>query len=461
VIRLVKVDKLRIARGPGYAAAVAVWERRWALPLAIFVLCAGVYCSTSAGRLLRPSPNNHYVHLAHAWLQGQLDLGGSPPGTNDWACFDTVERGPCPQGRYSFSGPEAERYRWYVSFPPLPAVLLLPVVAIFGLDTLDALFWALFAGFGPMLLFLVLRFLRESGRSGRTERDDLLVTALFAIGSVYFFAAVQGTVWFAAHVVAAAFICLYLLYAFGARRPGAAGLALGLAFLCRPATLLLVGFFALQAITAAKDEDRPWSASAPRLLRTLAMFALPLALIVAASMWHNTARFGDPFEFGHRFLQIRWRSRIETWGLFSTHHLPRNLTVFLFSLPWLLESSPFIRITRHGLALWFTTPNLLWSLWPKKLDATVLALWAGVVPTALCTLLYQNTGWIQFGYRFSLDYLPLLLVLVALSGRRFGVAFLACAVFAIALNTFGAVTFDRYHQFYDTDPTQQVIFQPD
>ena len=410
---------------------------------------------------MRPSPNNHYVHLAQAWLQGRLDIGGSPPGTNDWACFDTVDEGPCPPGRYSFSGPEAERYRWYVSFPPLPAVLLLPVVAIFGLGTLDALFWALFAGLAPMLLFVVLRFLRESGQSGRTERDDLLVTALFAIGSVYYFAAVQGTVWFAAHVVAAAFVCLYLLYAFGARRPLAAGLALGLAFLCRPATLLLAGFFALQAISAAKDEDRPWSASAPRLFRALAMFALPLGLIVAAAMWHNAARFGDPFEFGHRFLQIRWRSRIETWGLFSTHYLPRNLTVFLLSLPWLIESSPFIRITRHGLALWFTTPNLLWSLWPRKLDATVVALWAGVVPTALCTLLYQNTGWIQFGYRFSLDYLPLLFVLVALSRRRFGAAFLACAVFAIVLNTFGAVTFDRYHQFYDTDPTQRVIFQPD
>jgi len=425
------------------------------------VLCAGIYCSTSAERLFRPSPNNHYVHLAQAWLQGRLDLEGSPPGTNDWACFDTVDEGPCPPGRYSFSGPEAERYRWYVSFPPFPAVLLLPVVAIFGLGTLDALFWALFAGLGPMLLFVVLRFLRESGQSGRTERDDLLVTALFAIGSVYYFAAVQGTVWFAAHVVAAAFICLYLLYAFGARRPLAAGLALGLAFLCRPATLLLAGFFALQAITVAKDEDRPWSTSALRLFRALAMFALPLGLIVAAAMWHNAARFGDPFEFGHRFLQIRWRSRIETWGLFSTHYLPRNLTVFLLSLPWLIESSPFIRITRHGLALWFTTPNLLWSLWPRKLDATVVALWAGIVPTALCTLLYQNTGWIQFGYRFSLDYLPLVFVLVALSRRRFGAAFLACAVFAIVVNTFGAVTFDRYHQFYDTDPTQRIIFQPD
>ncbi|MGB3051810.1 MAG: hypothetical protein WBB42_12475 [Polyangiales bacterium] len=455
------MDKLRLAAWSGYAAAVSVWERRWAVPLVIFVLCAGVYGATSAGRLLRPSPNNHYVYLADAWLQGRLDIGGDPPGTNDWACFDTLNRGPCPPGRYSFSGPDAERYRWYVSFPPLPAILLLPLVAAFGLDTLDALFWVLFAGFGPMLLFLVLRLLRESRQSRRSVRDDLLVTALFAVGSVYYFVAVQGTVWFAAQVAATTFVCLYLLFAFDARRPAAAGFALGLAFLCRPATLLLAPFFLFQAASAGKEQSRRTSSSPLRFLQSFAMFALPLALIVTATMWHNAARFGDPFEFGHRFLQIRWRSRIETWGLFSAHYLPRNLTVFFLSMPWLMPSSPFVRISRHGLALWFSSPNLLWSLSPKKLDATTLALWAGVLPTAFCTLLYQNTGWIQFGYRFSLDYLPLLFVLVALSGRRFGIAFLSCALFAIVVNTFGAVTFDRFAQFYDDDPTQQVIFQSD
>jgi hypothetical protein len=289
----------------------------------------------------------------------------------------------------------------------------------------------------------------------------LLVTTLFSVGSVYYFVAAQGTVWFAAHVVAAACVCLYLLCSFGARRPGVAGLALGLAFLSRPVTLLLAGFFVLQAITSARDEPRSSHGSAPHLPRTLAMFALPLAAAVAFAMLHNTARFGDPFEFGHSFLQVRWRSRIETWGLFSMHYLPRNLAVFFLSLPWLIPSSPFVRITRHGLALWFTSPNLLWSLGPKKLDATIVALWAAVLPTALCTLLYQNTGWVQFGYRFSLDYLPLLFVLVALSGRRFGAAFLSCAVFAIVVNTFGAVTFDRHPRFYDDDPTQRVIFQPD
>ena len=279
----------------------------------------------------------------------------------------------------------------------------------------------------PALLFVVLRFLRESERSGRSERDDLLLTTLFAIGSVYYFVAAQGTVWFAAHVVATALICLYLLCSFGARRPAAAGSS---PRPCIPVPArrrrCSLGFSCFRRSSRGKGRtsfppDELFASPSCARSRCL-RFHSPS--VVSVAMWHNAARFGDPFEFGHRFLQIRWRSRIETWGLFSTHYLPRNLTVFFLSVPWLIQSGPFIRITRHGLALWFTTPNLLWSLWPRKLDATIVALWAAVLPTAVCTLLYQNTGWVQFGYRFSLDYLPLLFVLVALSRRRFGVAFL-------------------------------------
>lgn len=430
-----------------------VRRNRWSVPLAICIVFSALYCATAADRITRPSANNHYVYLANAWLHGRLDVGATPPGTNDWACFDTVERRACPPGRYAFPSGDANRYRWYVSFPPLPAVLLLPIVAVFGLDTLDALVWVLLGGLAPALLFVALRMLRESGKSGRTEREDLALTALFAVGSVYYFVAVQGTVWYAAHVLASIFICLYLWLAVGARRPLLAGMSLGFAFLCRPACLFLVPLFAVEAWTQG---ERRW----PAVLRRLSFFAAPLLIAASAAMVHNTLRFDDPFEFGHRFLQVKWRSRIETWGLFDLHYLPRNLAVFFLSLPWWIDHSPFVRISRHGLALWLTTPNLLWALFPKTIDTTRVALWAAVIPTALVTLLYQNTGWVQFGYRFALDYLPLLFALVALSGRRFGRAFLACALFAILLNTFGAVTFDRFSRFYDTDPTQEVIFQP-
>jgi hypothetical protein len=108
-----------------------------------------------------------------------------------------------------------------------------------------------------------------------------------------------------------------------------------------------------------------------------------------------------------------------------------------------------------------TTPGLLLALWPKRTGRTWVALCAAIVPVMALNLMYQNSGWIQFGYRFALDYLPLVFALLALGGRRFGAGFLALAVFAFSVCTFGAVTFDRMPQFYDGDNTQQLYFQPD
>ena len=72
---------------------------------------------------------------------------------------------------------------------------------------------------------------------------------------------------------------------------------------------------------------------------------------------------------------------------------------------------------------------------------------------ALPSLLYQNSGWFQFGYRFSLDYTVLLIMLLAIGGRPLGRPFKGLVVLAIAINLFGALTFGRDHRFYRVDHT--------
>jgi hypothetical protein len=178
-------------------------------------------------------------------------------------------------------------------------------------------------------------------------------------------------------------------------------------------------------------------------------------------MWFNHARFDDPFEFGHSHLRIRWAARIQKWGLANYHYLPKNLAVYLAALPWLSAASPYVKISRHGLALWFTTPHYLGVLWPKRTSVTYVALAIGAAGVALLDLCYQNSGWIQFAYRFSLDYAVVLFALLAIGGRKQTLAWYLLFVFAVAVNLFGAITFDRAPMFYDHDGSQQVIFQPD
>ncbi|MAQ17889.1 MAG: hypothetical protein CMN30_24215 [Sandaracinus sp.] len=471
------------ARGPRPAgtarSAKPARGRRWVLPLVVYLLSAAVYALVLGPRMLENSPDDHYAHLAAAWLDGRLHIDGDPPGSNDWACYDTELEDMCPNNRWAF--PDKERYRWYVSFPPFPAAVILPAVAALGVDLPDRLFWALVGGLGPMLLLLLLGRLRDLGLSDRKRWEDLVLTALFAFGTVFFYVAVQGTVWFAAHVVAVPLILLFLRFALGAERPVLAGLMLGLCFLTRPTTAALALFFALEMARRHRRESAPaidpeasWLRRAGQLargiepkafLRAGVLFALPILACGAAAMWMNQARFGDPFEFGHTYLQIRWRPRIETWGLFNFHYFAKNLAVFTSSLPWLSAEAPYLKISRHGLALWVTTPALLLVLWPKPLNLAarrvVAFLLAAALPVAFWNLCYQNSGWVQFGYRFALDYLPLLFLVLALGRRPFRVGFFLLMVWSVAINLFGALTFDRAWEYYDNDPTQDVIFQPD
>jgi len=417
--------------------------QRLRVPAVIWALAATVYVVTLGTRVSAPSPDNHYVHLANSFLQGQLSVvGDRAPGNNDWALY---------QGR------------WYVAFPPLPAVVIAPAVALWGLDTWDRLFWALFAGLGPACVYWMLRRLRETGDSERTEHEDLALTALFAFGTAFYFTAVQGTVWFAAHVVATPLTALYVGLSLGARQPALAGLALGLSCLCRPTTLLLAPVFLWTAWRSGQSEDAtPLSMPDVRkLLRAVLPFGLVIATLLALNLALNYARFDDPFEVGYRYLQIRWHGRIEKWGLFNYHYLGRNLAVMLTALPWLTTAEPYVKISRHGLALWVTTPQLLKVVSPHRTSRLSIALSVSVAAVAAMNLCYQNSGWIQFAYRFSLDYAAPLFALLAITSGRFGKAFYALMVWAVLVNGFGAITFDRMQQFYDSDPTQRVLHQPD
>jgi len=73
-----------------------------------------------------------------------------------------------------------------------------------------------------------------------------------------------------------------------------------------------------------------------------------------------------------------------------------------------------------------------------------------VVPIALASLLYQNSGFVQFGYRFSLDYLPLLIILLRVGSPRLADSWLfrAAVVFGVVINLLGALSFNRMPQFY-------------
>lgn len=433
--------------------------RRWVMALSAYVLLLIVYAATAGReRLTAHTQFNHFAVLAEAWLDGRLDLGRDPPDyaqNNDFAHY---------------------RGNWYVPFPALPALLLLPLVKLAGSAerVRDGQFFLWLAPLGPVLLFFALEKLRARERWQGSSFTSLALSLGFGLGSVYFFTAVQGTVWFAAHVVAVALTAAYVLCAIDGEHPWLAGLMLGLGFWSRAPVLFAFPLFLLEAARSCRtDAEAPSSRGSAanrvlvglrqtdlrRLAKLSVAFAIPVALALGLSLLHNAARFDDPFDVGYKHLQIAWQGRIARWGLFHYHYLAKNLGVVLTSLPWV---QPF-RINAHGLALWVTTPVYLYLLWPKRTGTGYSAQILTAASVALPALFYQNTGWIQFGYRFSNDYAVFLFCALALCGRRLGPAFWALTLLAIGVNAFGAVTFDRpkYAKYYYMQPSQGTLYQPD
>ena len=105
-------------------------------------------------------------------------------------------------------------------------------------------------------------------------------------------------------------------------------------------------------------------------------------------------------------------------GPFSYHYFAKNLGIVTSSLPYISKTDPKFQINSHGLALWFTTPVYLWLLWPRRASFVWRSLAISIAPVILMDLLYQNSGWLQFGYRFSNDYAVFLFALLAMGGYR-------------------------------------------
>jgi hypothetical protein len=410
----------------------------------LYFAFVGIYGITAWDRFFSPSPNNHFVYLADSWLNGQLHMTRPPPHRNDWAFY---------------------KDKWYVSFPPFPALLMLPGVAILGYSFPDAAFTILIAALCPVLVFVLLNRMSQLNISKRNQKENLILTVLFGVGTVFYFSAVQGSVWYTAHMIGCALSTMYLIVSFNASRPFMAGLFLGLAGATRVPLFFLFPFFIYQVLRQSEVFEQGggllkkavsalrWTKGGKRLF----LFSVPVIFVGVVLMIHNYLRFGELFEFGHTYLQVIWQERIQRWGLFNYHYLARNLVAMFILLPWFMREAPYIQISAHGLSLFFTTPAYFYLLWPKQKDKFSLSLWLSVLFCLIPSLLYQNTGWVQFGYRFSLDYTVLLIMLLAIGGRKFGKLFFILLIFAILVNTFGAITFNRMEQFYN----ERFLLQPD
>src|ERR1051326_6573553 len=120
------------------------------------------------------SKEPYFNDQAESWLHGRWDVDASPTSAD----IETIN---------------GKSYSYY---PPFPALLLLPLVALFGVGASDILFTTVLSAVNISLLFLLLEQVRVNGWSPRKWSEHALITVFCFFGTINLYLSLGGTVWF-------------------------------------------------------------------------------------------------------------------------------------------------------------------------------------------------------------------------------------------------------------------------
>lgn len=351
----------------------------------------------------------HFVYLADSFAHGTLAVDALPNSYSDVVTFNG---------------------HLYLPLGPLPGLLLAPVALIFGHAFSEYPFTLLAAALSVLALNGVLKRL-----SIQAEQRKWLL-ALFFCGTLYLAALVQGNSWFLSHVLSVLLLLVVIWEMLGQRRMPLVGLCLGGAFLTRSTTVLGVVFVLLLLW-----RDRELTA------RRLALLALGFAPAFLFFTAYNFARFGSPFETGYALARVNGRVLTEalSYGLFSPVHIPKNLYMLFLAMPQPVPdwSAPVLRFpyvlpSAWGMGILFTTPAFVYAA-RARLEWRTVAAWFTVLVILVPLLLYYGVGWIQFGYRYALDFYPFLFIPTALAiAARWSWKAQTLIVLCLLINIWGA-----------------------
>lgn len=365
----------------------------------------------------------HFVWQADAWLHGQSTIPFPVPG-NDY--YQDVMPVLGPGG--------TETGRGLLPFPPLPALAILPFTAIWGLATDAQLLTAIGAAVVAGVAFRMLGEV-EIRRSTR-----LLTTIFFGLGTVLWYAAAVGSTWWTAHIVALPLVLIAV--AIGIHRERApdvgpegrlrrlvdpaivvAGLLIGVAAAARMPVILGLAYFVF--VGGGTTRRRVLSAGLGAVL--------PLVALVG----YTYVATGHPFNPAYEYL---YRVEVDgypdlgyngDWSIEDPRYIPQNMALMLFMPPDFLPpcdppgaqrgiwdpDCPYVRPDAIGMSLLLTSPAWLLvvpALRRRRGDPLVFGGVAAAGLIAILDLMHFSQGWVQYGYRFSLDWAPFVLPIAAL-----------------------------------------------
>jgi hypothetical protein len=293
----------------------------------------------------------------------------------------------------------------YVVNDPVPALLVIPLVAINGLAANQTLLACLLCGVATGAAWALL------ARLGVTNRTTIWLVVFFLAGTDLLWCSMLGDVWFIAETSAVAFILLALCELAGKRRGWLVALWFALALGSRFTLVMALPVMLWWAYDGFLVRERD--------ARRVLAFAATLVPFFIVWVAYNEARWHVPWDAGHTIFYHQDPFMGSTTGSpFGLENVPGELYSFFVVAPQRLHAFPYLRPLDFGTALWFTSPALVLAFFARRPIRLVATLWLAVVLVAGPSLLYYANGGSQFGMRHALDFAPFLLVLMGLAVRE-------------------------------------------
>lgn len=369
--------------------------------------------------------------LAGQFIQGKLFLE-NPPYTHDLTFYNG---------------------KWYVPMPPLPAIILMPVAYWMGSENISTSYASMmFSAINGMLLFLILKQLIQRKWIELSESGVFWLVVVFLFGTPHLWVGISGRGWYVSQILTVLFLALAVYAALRSWSAWLVATFIGIAMLARPNSLMTWPFVFAIAMQILRETHG--SVSWRQAFQWIAKTVLPIALAVVVLLGYNYLRFENFLDFGYTTLSgdPDIVENAQTYGLFSFRFAPNNLYVMFLKPPQINWGTPWPEIpkgalwpidpTTTGMSMFLATPPLIYLFRRYPKQWWIFGAWVAVLFNVIMLGLYSNTGAHQFGYRYILDFLVPLVILLAVGlGRKVPWHFIALTLASIVINLYGAYWF--------------------
>lgn len=401
----------------------APWSSTFRSYLIAAVICCCVFILYRLTSIYVGQPNtpskSYFDLLADAWLQGRLYLE-NPGSTHDLTFYQD---------------------HWYVANPPLVAVLMVPIIWLMNFDRFNTVVFSItFGALNSALLFLLLEWIARRGWIKTTIQHHIWLVIFFAFGSAHYYLAVGGKMWFMSQIVTVTFVLLAVCNAVTRRSVWLTGAAIALAAAARP-TVVFIGplLLGIQIENFREDGKKfSWSGCIRWTLAT----GTPIFIVGCGLLFYNWLRFGNILDYGYLTENVAdfMADDLKNFGTFHPHFILRNLQIMFLQGPKWSSACQGYLPSVQGLSIFLVSPALLWVFGGFQKKPWVLGTWISIIAILIPLTNYYNTGAWQFGYKYLLDFIIPMIILMALAWRKMSQPILlfliACSIIA---NTYGVL----------------------